>query len=109
MSRDDDEPGQALFEGNNGKIPTLAALCAQTGMSQRTLQRRLAESKTSPQRLLRHVLLEKSDELLAREELTHAEIAFLLGYSDESAFSWAYKSWAGHPPGKSQSWRTDRH
>ena len=34
----------------------------------------------------------ESEGLLARESLTHGEIAFLLGYSEESAFSRAYKS-----------------
>jgi len=79
-------------------MPTLASLSRRSGMSQRTLQRRLAESNTSFQRLLRQVLREVSDELLAREDLSHSEIAFLLGYSEESTFSRAYKSWTGHPP-----------
>jgi AraC-like DNA-binding protein len=54
----------------NGNMPTLASLAQRSGMSQRTLQRRLAESNTSFQRLLRQVLHETSDELLARESLT---------------------------------------
>lgn len=83
----------------NGTIPTLGRLSARAGMSQRTLQRRLAESSTSFQRLLREVLREVSDELLARGTYTQREIAFLLGYSEESAFSHAYRSWTGHPPG----------
>jgi AraC-like DNA-binding protein len=83
----------------DGNMPTLASLSRRSGMSQRTLQRRLADSSTTFQRLLRQVLHEMSDELLAREELSHGEIAFLLGYSEESAFSRAYKSWTGHPPG----------
>lgn len=84
----------------DGNIPTLASLSARSGMSQRTLQRRLAESNTSFQQLLRQVLREMSNELLSRENLSHGEIAFLLGYSEESAFSRAYKSWTGHPPGQ---------
>jgi AraC-like DNA-binding protein len=87
----------------NGNMPTLASLSQRAGMSQRTLQRRLAESNTSFQRLLRQVLHETSDELLARESLSHGEIAFLLGYSEESAFSRAYKSWTGRPPRDTQS------
>jgi AraC-like DNA-binding protein len=83
----------------NGNMPTLESLSRRSGMSQRTIQRRLAESNTSFQLLLRQVLHETSDRLLGREELSHGEIAFLLGYSEESAFSRAYKSWTGHPPG----------
>jgi AraC-like DNA-binding protein len=83
----------------NGTMPTLASLSARAGMSQRTLQRRRAESNTTFQGLLRQVLREVSDELLTRGALTQSEIAFLLGYSEESAFSHAYRSWTGHAPG----------
>ncbi len=85
----------------NGNMPTLASVSARAGISQRTLQRRLAESNTSFQKLLRQVLHEMSDTLLARHDLSHGEIAFLLGYSEESAFSRAYRSWTGYPPGES--------
>jgi len=93
----------------NGNMPTLASLAQRSGMSQRTLQRRLADSNTSFQRLLRQVLHETSDELLARESLSHGEIAFLLGYSEESAFSRAYKSWTGRPPGDRSHGTGQRH
>jgi AraC-like DNA-binding protein len=83
----------------NGTMPTLSALSARAGISQRTLQRRLAQSGTSFQALLQKVLQEVSDEHLARGNLTQSELAFLLGYSEQSAFSRAYRSWTGHPPG----------
>jgi AraC-like DNA-binding protein len=85
----------------NGTMPSLASLSARAGLSQRTLQRRLAQSNTSFQRLLQGVLHECADEYLARGTLTQGEIAFLLGYSEVSAFSHAYRSWTGHPPGAS--------
>jgi AraC-like DNA-binding protein len=84
----------------NGKIPTLAGLSARTGMSPRTLQRRLSKSQTNFNRLLQGVLRNAADELLARGTLTQGEIAFLLGYSEESALSRAYRSWTGHAPGE---------
>ena len=87
----------------NGAMPTLAALSARAGLSQRTLQRRLAQSGTSFQALLQKVLQEVSDEHLARGNLSQSELAFLLGYSEQSAFSRAYKSWTGHPPGAGTS------
>jgi AraC-like DNA-binding protein len=95
------EQGMALVLRGmmNGKMPTLASLSARVGMSPRTLQRRLRESQTSFNRLLQGVLRTAADELLARGTLTQGEIAFLLGYSEESALSRAYRSWTGHPPG----------
>jgi len=88
-----------LREMMNGTIPTLASLSARAGMSQRTLQRRLSEANTSFQSLLRQVLQETAEDLLARGNLSQGEIAFLLGYSEVSAFSRAYRGWTGHPPG----------
>jgi AraC-like DNA-binding protein len=83
----------------NGTMPTLEALSARTGMSERTLQRRLKGANTSFQKLLRRVLHEASDELLGQGNLSQGEIAFILGYSEASAFSHAYRSWTGHAPG----------
>src|SRR5262249_4883521 len=48
----------------NGTMPTLASLSARVGLSRRTLQRRLAQSHTSFQRLLQQVLHEAADEYL---------------------------------------------
>jgi AraC-like DNA-binding protein len=83
----------------NGTMPTLASLSARAGMSQRTLQRRLQEADTSFQGLLQQVLRESAESLLAQGNLSQGEIAFLLGYSEVSAFSRAYRGWTGHPPG----------
>src|SRR5215472_1208737 len=62
-------------------------------MSPRTLQRRLAGSHTSFQRLLRHMLREAADEELAHRPLSQAKLTFLQGYSEESASSRAYRLW----------------
>jgi AraC-like DNA-binding protein len=83
----------------NGTMPTLASLSSRAGMSSRTLQRRLAEAKTTFERLRQEVLRELADDMLARGKLTHGEIAFALGYSEESAFAHAYRAWTGHAPG----------
>ena len=88
-----------LREMMNGTMPTLASLSVRSGMSQRTLQRRLSEAKTTFQALLQQVLRERAEDLLSRGNLTQGEIAFLLGYSEVSAFSRAYRGWTGHPPG----------
>ena len=88
-----------LCQMMNGTMPTLASLSARAGMSQRTLQRRLQEADTSFQALLQQVLRESAESLLAQGNLSQGEIAFLLGYSEVSAFSRAYRGWTGHPPG----------
>ena len=92
-----------LREMLNGTMPTLASLSAHVAMSQRTLQRRLTDAKTSFQTLLQQVLRQEAGELLAGGKLTQGEIAFLLGYSEVSAFSRAYRRWTGHPPGAARA------
>jgi AraC-like DNA-binding protein len=87
----------------DGTMPTLARLSARAGLSRRTLQRRLVGTGTSFRRLLRRVLHAAADDLLAPGDLSQGEIAFLLGYSEVSAFSRAYRGWTGHAPGATLS------
>jgi len=71
----------------NGNMPTLASLSLPSRLSRCALQRRLAESNTSFQRLLHQVLHETSAEFLVHQRLSLSGIAFLWNYSEESAFS----------------------
>ena len=91
-----------LREMLDGSMPTLKSPSARTGLSPRTLQRRLNGAKTSFHALLQRVLQERAEDLLAGGHLSQGEIAFLLGYSEVSAFSRAYRGWTGHPPGASE-------
>jgi AraC-like DNA-binding protein len=78
--------------------PTLEQIAPRLHMSPRTLHRRLEEEGTS----FRHVLTEVRRELAARHlserRLAIGEIAFLLGFSEPSAFHRAFKRWTGHAP-----------
>jgi AraC-like DNA-binding protein len=69
-------------------------------MSARTLQRRLAEEKTS----FREVI-EKLRRNLARDHLEQrrtpiAAVAYLTGFSDVSAFTRAVRRWFGRTPAR---------
>jgi AraC-like DNA-binding protein len=83
-------------------IPTGEArakiVAAELGMSERTLVRRLAELGTSFADIvdrLRHDLARK---YLGQRDLSLTHIAFLLGYSNQSAFSSACRRWTGKAP-----------
>lgn len=65
--------------------------------SARSLNRRLLDKQTSFKQLLSEVRFYQARQYLA-QQLTHSEIALLLGYSEQSAFSRAFKSWAGVSP-----------
>ncbi|MGJ7918073.1 AraC family transcriptional regulator [Massilia sp. LXY-6] len=80
----------------------LAGIAGELGLSPRTLQRKLADSGASFQQVLdgaRHAL---AQDYLRRRGLSLADIAFLLGYQEQSAFTHAFREWSGMNPG---AWR----
>lgn len=85
---------QQLTSGEPSEEELAAAMC----MSRRTLQRRLGCLEQSYQRLLddtRHGLALR---YLGDTGKTLTEIAFLLGFSEQSAFSRSFKRWHGTTP-----------
>jgi AraC-like DNA-binding protein len=66
--------------------------------STRTLQRRLTESGMTWQYLLDRTREQLARQYLSDRALSLAEIALLLGYSEQSAFTRAFKRWTGLTP-----------
>jgi AraC-like DNA-binding protein len=80
----------------------LASIASELGLSPRTLQRKLSDAGASFQQVLdaaRHAL---AQDYLRQRGLSLADIAFLLGYQEQSAFTHAFREWAGMNPG---AWR----
>jgi AraC-like DNA-binding protein len=92
---------------NAGRSPVpdpvrLAGIAADLDLTPRTLQRKLAGAGSSFQQVLdgaRHAL---AQEYLRHAELPLADIAFLLGFQEQSAFTHAFREWSGMNPG---AWR----
>lgn len=78
--------------------PTLEKVAQGMNMSRRTLQRRLDESGLSFRELLRHERHEKALELLEGTDKSIAEIAYSLGFANQSAFSRAFRQILGISP-----------
>lgn len=76
----------------------LAEAAAYFRVSERTLQRRLAEAGTSINDLRDEVRRELASRLLSQTELSASEIAHRLGYSAPSAFSRSTVRWFGQTP-----------
>ena len=74
------------------------AACQALRLSRRTLQRRLQAEKTSFQKVLKEVRAELAINYLRDARLKSLEIAMLLGYSNISSFTTAFKSWYDMPP-----------
>jgi AraC-like DNA-binding protein len=81
---------------------TLAELARAHHTSPRSLQRRLADQGTSFQALLDDTRRHLAEAHLKEGRLDLAEIALLLGYSEQSAFTRAFRAWTGLPPAQ---WR----
>ena len=82
---------------DNLAAPSLAAIGRTLGMSARTLRRHLEQEGTSLRALVDDVRRERADQLLA-SGTSAKEVAFVLGFSEPSAFSRAYKRWTGRAP-----------
>jgi AraC-like DNA-binding protein len=80
-------------------VPTLSDVASEFGMSARTLQRRLAEEGHSFQTVVDEARRQLAERFLADTRYSIAEIAFLTGFSEQSAFTRAFKRWAGRTPG----------
>jgi AraC-like DNA-binding protein len=73
-------------------------LAKQLNMSTRTLQRKLKEAGHSYKSLLDDTRRKIAELYLADNTLSMNEIAFLVGYQEQSSFNHAFKSWNGVSP-----------
>lgn len=71
-------------------------------LSARTLQRRLTEVGANYQQVLDEVRAESARQLLLDPNIALTQIAFLLGYSDQSTFQTAYRRWFRTSPGQAR-------
>jgi AraC-like DNA-binding protein len=90
---------QVLTERVKGIAPALDEVAAELAMSARSLQRTLRAEGTSYQVLLDNVRRELAVRHLAVRGTSAAEVAFLTGFSEPSAFSRAFRRWTGLTPG----------
>jgi AraC-like DNA-binding protein len=78
--------------------PRRPKIAAALGMSERTLQRRLAAEGASFQRLLDDMRRELAQQYLGQRNVSLADAAYLLGFSDQSSFFRAARRWFGTSP-----------
>ncbi|HYD78616.1 MAG TPA: AraC family transcriptional regulator [Paucimonas sp.] len=80
----------------------LPLIAEELAITQRTLQRKLKEAGVSFQQVLDQTRHELAQDYLRQGNLSISEIAFLLGYQEQSSFNHAFKEWTGVNPG---AWR----
>lgn len=79
------------------------SLARQCHMSRQTLYRKLKKEGLSFQGLVEQVRQDKALRYVAADQYSLGEIAFLLGFSELSAFSRAFKRWTGSSPAEYRS------
>lgn len=89
-----DQISNALKNGN----ASIDVVAREMGMSRRAMQRLLELAGTNYRQLTEDVRRALAERYLKEASLSISDIAFLLGYSDLSAFSRAAKGWFGVPP-----------
>jgi AraC-like DNA-binding protein len=90
----------ALAEGGSAEEVARALHC-----SVRTLQRKLVATGTTFRQVSDTVRGQLAIDYLADRNVSIAEVAFMLGFSDQSSFNRAFRRWTGESPGR---WRRRR-
>lgn len=84
--------------------PSLEVVAEQMGLASWSLQRRLREQGLTFSQLVDKLRCELATHYLRQQQLPISELAPLLGYSETSAFSRAFRRWFGVSP---RQWRQD--
>jgi AraC-like DNA-binding protein len=87
-----------LCEALNDGDPRLEEISQKMGVSIRTFQRKLREEGTCYQDLLDDTRYHLSKRYLQEPEIGICEVAYLIGFSEPSAFYRAFRRWAGITP-----------
>ena len=81
-----------------GILPNIDMIAKQLALSRRNLQQKLKEEGTTYRNCLASVRKQTALDLMARPDFTICDVAFLLGYSEQSAFNHAFRRWTGMTP-----------
>ncbi|WP_158592308.1 AraC family transcriptional regulator [Noviherbaspirillum sedimenti] len=76
-------------------LPTFEEVARLLNLTPRTLRRRLHDEHTSYRAQVDEYRAEQAKKYLSYGSITPKEIAFLLGFNDQSAFRNAFKAWTG--------------
>lgn len=84
---------QILLSVFHGQITNIDVIADSLFMTTRTLQRKLAEEKTSYREICNSLRRDLTTDLLKAGKTNKAQVASMLGYHDTSSFNKAFRSW----------------
>lgn len=82
--------------------PTVEQVASRLGLAERTLQSRLRKQDSSFQEVLDGLRRSLAAILMRDDALSLTEIALLLGFSEQSSFTRAYRRWHGRSPAQAR-------
>ncbi|MEM8607885.1 MAG: AraC family transcriptional regulator ligand-binding domain-containing protein [Myxococcota bacterium] len=85
-----------LFE--QGERPTRARVAGHMKLTERTLQRRLAEDGTTFREVSDAARRDRACTLLHKADLRVADVAYAVGYDEVASFTKAFRRWTGESP-----------
>ncbi|MBN7796548.1 AraC family transcriptional regulator [Parahaliea mediterranea] len=91
-----------------GGEPSQTAIAKALHISSRNLQRRLKAENTCFRELLGEIRMKLARFYVAQSDNSYMEIAYLLGFSDQSNFARAFKQWFGLSPSRYRNQLLDK-
>jgi AraC-like DNA-binding protein len=79
-------------------VPEAARVSRALGLSERTLARQLSAEGTSYQQVVNDLRRDTAKSYLSDPGFSIGQVAYLLGYSEQSAFTTAFRRWTGESP-----------
>jgi len=89
---------EAIQTELRGGDPSLESIAKQLAMSPRTLQRRLRDERVLFNHLLDETRFQAAKSYLAQRDVAATEVAYLLGFAEQSSLNRAFKRWSGQTP-----------
>ena len=89
---------QQILKALVGSAPNINEISGRLAVSARKMQRILKDEGESYSSLLAHARRDLAIQYLKEKQVSHAEIAYLLGFSEVSVFSRSFKKWTGQSP-----------
>ncbi|MBT8047346.1 MAG: AraC family transcriptional regulator [Xanthomonadales bacterium] len=92
----------AIIDGLANGTVTEAMIADQLHTTPRNMHRKLQKEQTSFKQLLTDVRKDLAKQYIQDRSKTLTEISFMLGFSEVSSFSRAFKNWTGKPPSEAR-------